>query len=153
MKPVIFPCAFAFLCLAILAPAQEDKEAKLQPKNVPSAVTGALTKQYPNAKVSSWSKELEGGKMTYEASVMDGSSKRDLVFDENGSLLAVEEAILVSDLPAAVKSAIQTKYPAARLRKAEKILHGSEVQYEVALAKAAKKEVLLTPAGEIVKEE
>ena len=91
--------------------------------------------------------------MTYEASVTDGSSKRDVVFAEDGSLLAVEEAIQVSNLPATVKSAIRAKYPVATLRKAEKILHRSEVQYEVALAKAAKKEVLLTSAGRIIKKE
>ena len=64
------------------------------------------------------------------------------------ALWAVEEAIQVSDLPAAVKSAIRAKYPAATLRKAEKILHGSEAQYEVALSKAPKKEVLLASPAE-----
>jgi hypothetical protein len=52
-----------------------------------------------------------------------------------------------------VKRAIQSKYPGASLRKAEKISHGEQLQYEVALGKAPKKEVLLTPAGKIVKEE
>ena len=145
-----FPCTIALLCLAALA---SGEETKLKPGDVPAAVTQAVTKQYPNAKVSSWSKELEDGKPTYEASVVGGSSKRDVVFAEDGSLLAVEEVIQVSDLPAAVKSAIQSKYPGALLRKAEKILYGEQVQYEVALAKAPKKEVLVTPAGKILKEE
>jgi N12 class adenine-specific DNA methylase len=148
-----FPCIIALLCMATLALGQEAKETMLKPGDVPAAVTQAVTKQYPNAKVSSWSKELEDGKTTYEASVSDGSFKRDVVFAEDGSLLAVEEAIQISDLPAAVKSAIRNKYPGASLRKAEKILHGEQVQYEVALAKAPKKEVLVTPAGKIIKEE
>jgi hypothetical protein len=42
MKHLIFPCAFAFLCLEILAPAQEDKEVKLKPQDVPSAVWDGL---------------------------------------------------------------------------------------------------------------
>jgi hypothetical protein len=139
--------------LTTIARGQEDKEAKLKPADVPAAVSQAIAKQYPKAKVSGWSKELEDGKTTYEASVIEGSSKRDVVFAEDGSLLAIEEAIQVSDLPAAVKSAIRNKYPGASLRKAEKISHGDQLQYEVALGKAPKKEVLLTPAGKIVKEE
>lgn len=148
-----FPRVLALLCLTTLARGQEDKEAKLKPADVPAAVSQAIAKQYRNAKVSGWSKELEDGKTTYEASVIEGSSNRDVVFAEDGSLVAIEEAIQVSDLPAAVKSAIRNKYPGASLRNAEKISHADQLQYEVALAKALKKEVLLTAAGKIVKEE
>ena len=45
--------------------------------------------------VSGWSKELEDGKTTYEVSVIEGSSKRDVVFAEDGSLVAIEESIQV----------------------------------------------------------
>jgi hypothetical protein len=120
---------------------------------MPAVVRQAVTKQYPNAKVSGRSKELEDGKTTYEVSVIEGSSKRDVVFAEDGSLVVIEQSIQVSDLPAAVKSAIRNKYPRASLRKAEKISHGDQLQYEVALAKAPKKEVLLTPTGKIINEE
>jgi hypothetical protein len=153
MLRLTVPYTIAFLCLVALAPGQEDKETKLKAGDVPAAVIAAVAKQYPSAQVSGWSKEVENGKITYEASVIDGSSKRDVVFAENGSLLAVEQAIPVSALPAAVRRAIRAKYPTASLRKVEKISQGTEVQYEVALAKASKKEVLLTPDGKIVKEE
>jgi len=153
MLRLIFPYTAAFLCLVTLAPGQGDQETKLKAGDVPAAVIAAVAKQYPSAQVSGWSKEVENGKITYEASVIDGFSKRDIVFAESGSLLAVEEAIPVSDLPAAVRRAIRIKYPKASLRKAERISQGDEVQYEVALAKASKKEVLLTPDGKIVKEE
>lgn len=146
-------CMVAFFFLASLALGQEDKETKLKPGDVPAAVTAAVARQYPNAQVSGWSKEMEDGKTTYEASVIDGSSKRDVVLAENGSLLAIEEALQASDLPATVRRAIHAKYPKASVRKAEKISHGDEVQYEVVLAKASKKEVLLTADGKIVKEE
>jgi hypothetical protein len=148
-----FSCVIALLCLAALAPGREDKEVKLKSADVPAAVSQAVIKQYPKAKVSGWSKELEDGKTTYEASVTEGPSKRDVVFAEDGSLVAIEEAIQVSDLPAAVKSAIQSRYPGASVRKVERISHVDQLQYEVALAKAPKKEVLLTPAGKIIKEE
>jgi hypothetical protein len=151
MSSHTFVCSFAVLCCASLVVGGEDKETKLKPGEVPAAVVAAASKQYPGAHMSNWTKETEDGKTTYEASMKDGSSKRDLVFAENGALFAVEEVIPVSDLPAAVKKAILGEFPGASLRKAEKICHGDEVQYEVALGRASVKEVLLTPDGRIVK--
>ena len=151
MSSHTFACSLAVLCVAGLVLGSEDKETKLKPGEVPAAVVTAASKQYPGARMSNWKKETEDGKKTYEASMVDGSSKRDVVFAENGALLAIEEIIPVSDLPAAVKKAILGEFPGVSLRKAEKISHGDEVQYEVALGKASKKEVLLTPDGRIVK--
>jgi hypothetical protein len=144
-------CPLAVLCFAGLVLGGEDKETKLKSGEVPAAVVAAASKQYPGAQMSNWTKETEDGQTTYEASMVDGSSKRDIVFAENGALLAIEDVIPVSDLPAAVKKAILGEFPGASLRKAEKISHGNEVQYEVALGKVSKKEVLLTPDGRIVK--
>ena len=133
--------------------AGQDQEQKLKPSEVPAAVTAAASKQYPKAKISHWSKELEDGKTTYEASVVEGSSKRDVVLAEDGTLVAVEETIAVSALPGPVTSAVQEKYPQAIIAKAEKITKDGDVQYEVALREASKKEVLLTADGKVIKEE
>ncbi len=133
----------------LLAAGQEQK---LRPAEVPAAVTEAAAKRYPKAQIAGWSKEVEDGKTTYEASIAD-RSKRDVVFAEDGSLVAVEEAIRISSLPAEVKRTLETKYPGAVVAKAEKIYHGDEIQYEVALRKTSKKEILLTSAGKVLKEE
>ena len=133
--------------------AGQDQEQKLKTSEVPAAVTAAASKQYPKAKISHWSKEMEDGKTTYEASVVEGSSKRDVVLAEDGTLVAVEETIAASALPGPVTSAVQEKYPQAVIAKAEKITKDGDVQYEVALRKASKKEVLLTADGKVIKEE
>ena len=133
--------------------AAQDQEQKLKSTQVPAAVTAAASKQYPNAKISHWSKETEDGKTTYEASVVEGSSKRDVVLAEDGTLVAVEEAVAVSALPGPVTSTVQEKYPKAIIAKAEKITKDGAVQYEVGLRKASKKEVLLTADGKVIKEE
>jgi hypothetical protein len=59
----------------------------------------------------------------------------------------------LSDLPVRVKDAIRTNYPHAVLRKAEKITHDGSVDYEVDLAMAARKEITISSAGKILKEE
>ncbi len=146
MKRILIAAA----CAAVVLSAQEQK---LKPVDVPSVVSAALAKKYPNAHVSGWTKEVEDGRTTYEASVTDRAARRDVVFNEAGVLQAVEQAIPMSELPAKVKRAVEDKYPGAVLRKAEKITTNDETQYEVALGKAAKKEVLLSAQGKVLKEE
>jgi hypothetical protein len=142
--------AVLLCCTATLILGQEKK---LKPAEVPPAISAAATKRFPNAQVSNWSREAEDGKTTYEASVSDASGKRDAVFSEDGSLVAIEESVAVSDLPAQVKDAVLAKYPHATLRKAEKISHDSQIDYEIDLAKAARKEITVSSNGKILKEE
>lgn len=137
-------------CLALVAPAQEQK---VKAADVPPAVTAAAVKAYPRAKISGWSKETEDGKLTYEASMTEGAVKRDVQFAEDGALLATEEVISMAEVPTAVQEALKANYPKAAVVKVEKIMHGSEVQYEFALKKAAHKEVVFSPDGKIVKTE
>ncbi len=139
---------------AALVVVSSGQEAKLTNAEVPPAVSSAATEKFPQAKFSNWSKETEDGKTTFEVSVADGAGKRDAVFSPEGALVSTETSMKVSALPPAVKSAIQARYPSARVSKAEKIMLASnEVQYEVGLLKAAKKEVLLSTDGKILKEE
>ena len=149
--PALIHTVACLLATAFFFSAQAQ-ERKLTPGEVPAIVIAAASKQFPDARVSQWSQEREHGKTTYEASTAQGSVKRDVVFAEDGSLVAIEEAVAVSSLPGAVTQSIHSKYPKASILKAEKITHGSDVQYEVALQHAAKKEVLLTATGHTVKE-
>jgi glucose/arabinose dehydrogenase len=141
------------VCLVTAVSAQEAKEQKVKLKDVPAPVAAAAAKAYPNAKIREWAKETEAGKMQYEASMVEGATKRDVLFAPDGTVMAVEEVISIAELPAAVKNTIKAKYPQGVIHSAEKITGGKEVQYEIGLKKAAKKEVVLTADGKIVKEE
>ena len=116
-------------------------------------MSSGATRSFPNARVSGWSKETEAGKTTYEASVSDGDGKRDAVFSASGALLTVEQGISLSELPVTVKNAVIAKYPHAEFRKAEKIIHGDAIDYEIDLAKTLRKEITVSSAGKILKEE
>ena len=146
MKKIMIAAA----CVSIALSAQETK---LKSADVPRAVSAALANKYPGARVSAWTKEVENGKTTYEASITDHEAKRDVVFNTGGSLEAVEQSIPLSELPGKVKTAVKDKYPGAVLRKAEKITREDETQYEIDLGKAAKKEVLFNAQGKVLKEE
>ena len=146
--------AAGLLAAGTLVWAGGYEEAKLQPADVPAPVADSLTKHFPNARVAGWTKEVEDGKTMYEASIRDHGAKKDVSFGEDGALAGVEETITLAALPEAVKSTVKRQYPAAVIRKAEKVSQGTgEMQYEVTLGKAAKKEVTLTAEGKVVKEE
>ena len=145
----IYPVLF---CTALTVLTGQEK--KLKPAEVPATIRTAVSKRFPNTKVSNWSKETEDGKTTYEATISGASGKRDVVYAEDASFVALEEKISVSDVPTAVKEAIAGKYPNATLRAAEKISHDSgDPDYELDLDKAAHKEVTVSSGGKILKEE
>ena len=142
-----------FALLLLVASLSVAAETSVRSGDVPPAVTAALAKRFPDARVSHWSKETEHGQTTYEASVTEGLTKRDAVFAEDGSLLDIEQAIAIAHLPAQVSNAVAASYPHAGIRKAEKILHGSEVRYEVDLTHASRHELLISSDGKILEKQ
>ncbi len=141
------------LCFAVSGLAQEPKERKLNNKSIPAAVTAASAKAFPNARVKGWSKETEDGKTFYEAEMIEGQTKRDVLFLPDGKIDIVEEEIAKASIPAAVQSALKDRYAKAEIDLAEKLTKDGTVQYELHLKKAPKKEIVFTPDGKFVKEE
>ena len=138
------------LCLAAWVFAQEQK---LNRKGVPAAVSASAVKAYPNARIKGWSKETEDGKTYYEAEMIEGQTKRDVIFLPDGKIDLVEEEVPISAVPAAVQNALKARHPKAAINMAERLTKDGAVQYELHLKKAAKKEIVFTPDGMFVKEE
>jgi hypothetical protein len=66
-------------------------------------------------------------------------------------VIEIEETCV---LPDAVRQALDQKYPKGKIVKAEKITRGSKVEYEAVVAAEGKKsEVVLDPAGKVLKVE
>ena len=70
-------------CLAAWVFAQEQKVNR---KGVPAAVSASAAKAYPNARIEGWSKETEDGKTYYEAEMIEGQTKRDVIFLPDGKI-------------------------------------------------------------------
>ena len=138
------------LALTATASAQEQQ---VKAKDVPAPVLAAATKAFPKTKLKGWEKEIKDGKTFYEVALVEGTAKRQAVFAADGPLLEIEEVIAVGGVPPAVRYAVKTKYPNAAIHAAEKITRGSEVEYEVGLKNAPKKEMVLAADGKILKEQ
>lgn len=142
-------CAFWFMSLS--GSAQESKITK---KDLPPAVMKAFTSAYPKAKIKGVSSEKENGKTYFEIESLDGKTKRDLLFEPDGSLVEIEEVIAARELPDAVKSTVHKDFPNGKIALAEKTTKGEVVSYELRIV-SGKSKVTLTidPEGKILSKE
>ena len=117
--------------LALPAAASERKLSRAQ---VPSPVLTAFEKAYPKAKALSFAEEDKDGKTCYEIESRDGTTRRDLLFAADGTVLEIEEIVPAADLPAAVRDAVAKQAPKATIKSAEKVTRGDKVLYEIELS-------------------
>ena len=141
--------AFTMVCTA--GAAAQGKETKIQQKDIPAPVMAAFTKAYPAAKITGSAKEDENGAIFYEIESMDGKTRRDILYSPDGKTAEIEEMIASSALPGEVKSSIEKGYHKSVIDKAEKVIRGEQVTYEVHLTVGKKKmDVALSPSGKIL---
>jgi hypothetical protein len=66
-------------------------EEKIDPKDLPEAVSQAIKSGYPKAKVEKAEKINRGDTLEYEVIVEEGKTETELVFDPSGKLLKTEK--------------------------------------------------------------
>src|SRR5438552_10946152 len=92
---------------ALSAAAQEKK---ITAKQVPAAVISAFKNSYPNATIRGYAQEKEHGKTFYEIESNEGTTRRDILYNADGTVAETEESIPPTDLPANAQQAIHQKY-------------------------------------------
>jgi hypothetical protein len=117
---------------------------------VPAAVKSAFNTKFTGATDIKWSKE---NTKEYEAEFKLNNTNISANFKLDGSWVETETTIPVAELPAAVSSAVNKKYPGAVYGRTEKIEQpGGKILYEVNLTVNGKKrELELNPDGSIAK--
>jgi hypothetical protein len=154
MRQWIGIATFGLLGLVTVGGARADEE-KVPLDKVPAAVTNAVKKKFPSAKIEEATKEVEDGKTTYEIGIEQDEHDITVSLKEDGTILEIEKEIAVKDLPSAVTGAIAAKYPRGTLKKAEEVTKGEKVTYEVIVVPESKKarEVVLDRAGKILEDD
>lgn len=158
MKVAAFGSLVSLGLLGFL-PSSHADEVKIALKDVPKVVVDAIKAKFPAGEMTEAAKETEDGKTTYEVTLKDGGKAVDIALTAAGVILEIEKEVAAKDLPKAVASAIEAKYPKATLTKAEEIsafADGKESKFfEVVLTTDGKKtvEVKLSPEGKILEEE
>jgi len=145
------------LATALLVAASlgaQEQEKKISKKELPAPVLEAFQKAYPKANIKGLNEEMKDGKTYFEIESKEGKMERDLLYLADGSVVEIEESVTVADLPAAVKGAVEAKYPKAKMAKAEKVTKGADISYSVKVKTGKGKATLNVDAsGKILKEE
>jgi len=129
---------FAISLLGLTAIAQE-KEKKITAKEVPALVIENFNRAYPKAIIRGYASEMEGGKQYYEIESREGTTRRDVLYNPDGTVAEIEESIDPNKLPSAALQAIKQKYPRAVITLAERTTVGDKVTYEVSAREGRKR--------------
>jgi hypothetical protein len=150
--------AIAALALALAgagrAEDKETKEIKVKMRDLPAAVRQAVQEQTRGASLRGLSKEVENGKTYYEAALKVGRHAKDVLLDESGAVVEVEEEVPLSALPPAAREAVQKASAGGKLVKLEAITKNNILSaYEAAIKKSGKtSEIKVTPGGKPVEQ-
>jgi hypothetical protein len=117
---------------------------------VPDAVKTAFNSKFPNASNVKWEKE---NKKELEANFKMNNTDVSANFGLDGTWVETETTIPSNELPAAVTTTVNTKYPGAVYGRTEKIEKpGGKILYEVNITvNGKKKELELDADGVIIK--
>ena len=137
----------------------EDGEEKVPLDKLPKAITDAVTKRFPKAKMVAAATELDDKVKVYEVTIKEGEVDTDVTLTTEGVITGFESSVAIADLPKVVSDAVAAKYPKGKMTGAEavtKIKDGKETMeyHEVVLtSEGSEYEVQVLPSGKVKAEE
>jgi len=137
-----------FLMMCAVAQAQ-DHEKKLKRSSLPPAVEKTVAEQSEGATIRGLSREQEKGQTFYEAEFLIDGHSRDVLMDETGAVVEIEEQVPLESLPAAVKDGLETLAGKDKILGVESLTKkGKLVAYEAkVLSNGKKSELQVGPDG------
>ena len=112
-------------------------ERKIAMKDLPPAVQQAIRDQ-GGATVRGLAKEVDKGKTLYEAELTVNGHSKDIMFDEQGTMVSVEEESTLDQIPPAARTAIEKAAGNGKVSAVEKLTEGGHVFYEAQVTKGGK---------------
>jgi hypothetical protein len=144
--------ALAVLLIAGITPQAFAGDKKISKKDVPAAALKAFEAAFPKVKVNAYIKETEDSKIFFEFETVEGTTKRDILYKSDGTLVEVEEILTPATVPTEIAKAITADMPKAKIVGGEKTTKGTDVTYEVKITVGKKMgKVVLSADGKIIK--
>lgn len=145
---------FSVLLLPLLLLGQspdKETEKKVKMKDLPAAVQQAVKEQSKGATLRGLSQEVKDGKTLYEAELRIAGRTKDVTFDTQGKVVAVEEEVALSSIPAPAREAIQKAVDGAKLLLVETVSERGSIFYEAHFKKGGQElEVKVDATGKPV---
>ncbi|HLZ44978.1 MAG TPA: PepSY domain-containing protein [Gemmatimonadales bacterium] len=135
--------------VTILASQASTQERKLKHSQLPAAVQRTADEQGKGATVRGYTTERDGGQTVYEVEMTVHGRSRDVTVDSTGTVLEVEEQVVLDSLPEAVRTGLRLAAGSGQITKVESLTKlGRLVAYEAQVRHGAKRsEVQVGPDG------
>lgn len=122
-------CASSLLAVAALPARASEAEEAL--RTLPAPVQQAVkAEQGQGASLRSIAKEVTDGVTVYEAEMLLGGRRRDILFDVDGRIVSLEEEKTLGEIPAGARASIQRAVGTGKLALVEKVTKGGVTFYE-----------------------
>jgi len=133
----------------LLAGTSSAQEKKIKRSELPPAVEKTVAAQSAGATIKGFSTEKENGQTLYEAEMTVNGHSKDISMTADGSIVEIEEQVVLDSLSADVKAGLQTKAGKGKILKVESLTKkGKLVAYEAKVDTNGKKsEVQVGPDG------
>jgi hypothetical protein len=133
----------------LLGGTASAQEKKIKRSDLPPAVEKTVAAHSAGATIRGFSSEVENGQTLYEAEMMVKGHSKDVLMAADGSIVEVEEQVVLDSLSADVKAGLQSKAGRGKILKVESITKKDKlVAYEAHVDTNGKKsEVQVGPDG------
>ena len=120
---------------------------------LPAAVFHQAKIEAGDATIRGCVKDKENGKLTYEVETLKDGKSRDILLDDSGSVLELEQQVETSSLPPAVSDAIAKAAHGGKVGKVESVTRGGVIaSYETTITtNGRRREIAFSPQGDPVK--
>ena len=136
-------------CGLLLAGSTSAQEKKIKRSDLPPAVEKTVAAQSQGATIKGFSTEKENGQTLYEVELTVNGHSKDVSMAADGTVVEVEEQVVLDSLSAEVKAGLQAKAGKGKITKVESLTKkGKLVAYEAQVDTNGKKsEVQVGPDG------
>ena len=133
----------------LLAGSASAQEKKIKRSDLPPAVEKTVAAESTGATIKGFSTEKEKGETFYEAEMMVNGHSKDVLIATDGTVVEIEEQVVLDSLSAEVKAGLRTKAGKGKILKVESLTKkGKLVAYEAQVDTNGKKsEVQVGPDG------
>lgn len=150
MKTSLFVATIAIVtAVASIVTSAQSQEKKIKRSDLPAAVERTVARESQGAAIRGLSREKENGQVLYEAEFLVDGHTKDLLLDEAGTVVEVEEQQSLESLSTAVRDGLQAWAGKAKIVKVESVTKkGKVVAYEAQVLNGGKRsEVQVGPNG------
>jgi len=150
MRTSVVCSGLLFISLAFAG----DDETKVQFKDLPLAVQkAAKQEESKGVTVRGYNKEIGNGKTFYEVETRVNGRTRDILLDESGAVVEVEQQVAISNIPASAVEGLKKEAGGAHIMQVESVTKRDKVTYEAVILKNGKrKEIAVRSDGSAIHE-